>query len=174
MNANVIKLTNYSARRPSAEDGQEHRVLEAAILVSERAGTRLEGWMHAGPQSVVITTPDGGAVKARLAMAPPQFTEQTFPMSGVKINWATGTVSRGRNRVGLSRTELKLLSALVGAEGQAVSRRALVSAAWPRDSLSQRDSHLTVYMCLLRKRLATIGLGDAVRTERGVGYTLEL
>ena len=176
MNVDVIKLTNYSARRASERgvDAQDESVLEAALAVSERASARLEGWMHAGPQHVVITTRGGGAVRARLAMAPPQFTEQTFPMSGVKINWATGTITLGRNRVGLSRTELLLLSALVDADGKPLSRRALVAAAWPRERLSQRDSHLTVYMCLLRKRLSTIGLGDAVHTERGIGYRLEL
>jgi DNA-binding response OmpR family regulator len=174
VNADILKLTNYSARLASDEGPDEGRVLDAAIMVSERASARLEEWMHAGPQHVVITTRGGGAVRARLAMAQPQFTEQTFSMSGVKINWVTGTISRGRNRVGLSRTELRLLTALVDADGAPVSRRALVAAAWPRERLSERDSHLTVYMCVLRKRLSTIGLGDAVRTERGIGYRMDL
>lgn len=174
MNVDVIKFANYSAARSSREGDQDERVLEAAIVVSARASERLEGWMQAGSQRVVITTSGGAAVRARLAMAPAQFTEQTFPMSGLKINWATGTIARGRNRVGLSRTELRLLSALVDANGDPVSRRALVAAAWPRERLLERDSHLTVYMCVLRKRLSTIGLGDAVHTERGIGYRLEL
>ena len=39
---------------------------------------------------------------------------------------------------------------------------------------SERENALAVYVCTLRKRLAAIGLGQALQTVRGVGYRLVL
>jgi DNA-binding response OmpR family regulator len=175
MAVSVIKLTTFVARDvPGPEWGGE-RTISAALATTESAGARLEEWLHAGLDHVVITARGGGgAVRARLAISGEHLSEQRFETPGVSVNWATSTVTHKLNRVTLSRTEMRLLSALVGAEGAAVGRQELVSAGWPRATQRERDGHLSVYMCMLRKRLTGIGLGDAVRTARGFGYSLHL
>ena len=174
MPVGVIRLASYS-REAAHHEAAGERTISAALATSAKAGARLDEWMQAGLHQVVITARGGGgAVRARLAIGGAQAIEQRFATPGVSISWAMGTISNRANRAEVSRTELRLLGALVDAEGESVSRRDLVAAAWPRDGFAERDSHLTVYMCLLRKRLTTIGLGDAIRTERGTGYRLSL
>jgi DNA-binding response OmpR family regulator len=175
MGVGVIKLTTFVAREVPESQRVGERTIAAALATSERAGARLEQWLHEGFTEVVITPRGGdGAVRARIAISGEHLTEQRFGTPGVSVNWATSTITHRLNRVTLSRTEMRLLSALVGAQGEPVARSELISAAWPRATQQERDGHLSVYMCMLRKRLTGIGLGDAVRTERGIGYSLHL
>lgn len=175
MAAGVIRLTTYVGRDLPDTQRPGERTIAAALATTERAGARLEEWLHAGRGDVVITARGGGAaVRARLTIVGEHLVEQRFETPGVTVNWATSTVTHRLNRVALSRTEMRLLSALVDAEGEPVKRSELVAAAWPRADANERYGHLSVYMCMLRKRLTDIGLGDAVRTERGIGYSLHL
>lgn len=79
----------------------------------------------------------------------------------------------GGGRVELTRKEGLLLAALIRAGGAVVERRALLAALWD-DAEFVDDNTLTVNVNRLRRRLAELGLGDAVRTVRGEGYRLEV
>jgi DNA-binding response OmpR family regulator len=74
----------------------------------------------------------------------------------------------------LSRTELRLLAALLEGEGQVMSRADLIRRVWPGDELelADRENALGVYVCSLRKRLSMIGVGSALVTVRYVGYLI--
>ena len=50
----------------------------------------------------------------------------------------------------------------------------MIARTWPRDPLvtPERENALGVYVYTLRKRLAAIGFGDALRTVRGIGYRI--
>ena len=74
--------------------------------------------------------------------------------------------------VELSRTEGQLLEALLRAAGKVVRRDTLLAALWD-DAEFVDDNTLTVNVNRLRKKLADLGLEDAVRTVRGEGYRLE-
>lgn len=74
--------------------------------------------------------------------------------------------------VELSRTEGQLLEALLRAGGRVVRRDTLLAALWD-DADFVDDNTLTVNVNRLRRKLAEIGLEDAVRTVRGEGYRLE-
>ena len=74
--------------------------------------------------------------------------------------------------VELSRTEGQLLEALLRAAGKVVRRDALLAALWD-DAEFVDDNTLTVNVNRLRRKLADLGLEDAVRTVRGEGYRLE-
>ena len=175
MPTSVTRLGAYTPATSAPDAEAAERTIAVAIGTTARAGARLEEWIHAGVHEVVITTRDGsGAIRARLDLTPERASDRQFATPGVSVDWATRTITYKRHRAGLSHTETRLLSALAAAEGRPVSRRALIAAAWPRESVRARDSHLTVYMCLLRKRLTSIGLGRAVRTDRGRGYSLSL
>lgn len=74
--------------------------------------------------------------------------------------------------VELSRTEGQLLEALLRAGGRVVRRDTLLAALWD-DAEFVDDNTLTVNVNRLRRKLADLGLEDAVRTVRGEGYRLE-
>ena len=74
--------------------------------------------------------------------------------------------------VELSRTEGQLLEALLRAGGRVVRRDTLLAALWD-DAEFVDDNTLTVNVNRLRKKLAELGLEDAVCTVRGEGYRLE-
>ena len=80
------------------------------------------------------------------------------------------------NRVRLSRTELRLLEALLRGDGATVTRLQLIERVSAGSSLrrSERENALTVYVCMLRKRLSAIGLRNALHTVRRPGYRLNL
>lgn len=71
----------------------------------------------------------------------------------------------------LTQREYTLLYHLLAARGQSVSATLLLSSIWPSGAVRNRAS-LEVHVCLLRKKLARIGLADAIRTIRGYGYAL--
>lgn len=75
----------------------------------------------------------------------------------------------GQRRVDLSRNEGQLLAALLTARGAVVTRETLLEALWD-DAEFVDDNTLTVNVTRLRRKLADIGLGEAVRTVRGEGY----
>lgn len=80
-------------------------------------------------------------------------------------------VEHGGQSVELSRNEGQLLEALLRADGRVVKREKLLAALWD-DAEFIDDNTLTVNVNRLRKRLADLGLEDAVRTVRGEGYML--
>lgn len=73
--------------------------------------------------------------------------------------------------VALTRTEMKILTQLMQANGNAVSRVALITELWgARSEVSDRtlDSHLRN----LRGKLAKAGAEDAIQTVHGVGVRM--
>ena len=56
-----------------------------------------------------------------------------------------------------------------------MSRAELIRRVWrddTRGTRAVRENNLVVYVCSLRKRLRSIGLGSALATVRGFGYQL--
>lgn len=76
-------------------------------------------------------------------------------------------------RAELSRNEGQLLASLLAARGTVVARETLLEALWD-DAEFVDDNTLTVNVTRLRRKLAEIGLGSAVRTVRGEGYRFEV
>ena len=64
------------------------------------------------------------------------------------------------------------LLCLAERHGEIVEREALLEALWD-DVDFVDDNTLTVNVARLRRRLAELGLGDAIETKRGLGYRLE-
>lgn len=73
--------------------------------------------------------------------------------------------------VELTRNEGHLLEVLLRADGKVVRREALLAALWD-DADFVDDNTLTVNVNRLRRKLADLGLPDALRTVRGAGYQL--
>lgn len=90
---------------------------------------------------------------------------------GLRLSLTKGTVSANRNMAELTRNELQILACLMEHSGQIVSRADLIDALWD-SQIYIDDNTLSVNMTRLRGKLAEIGLPDAIKTRRGMGYQL--
>ena len=89
----------------------------------------------------------------------------------LRLSLTKGAVSSGGKAVELSRNELQILACLMVHTGQIVSRADLIDALWD-SQIYIDDNTLSVNMTRLRGKLAQIGLPDAIKTRRGMGYQL--
>ena len=100
-------------------------------------------------------------------------SEQTdlLEAGGLRLSLTKGVVSSGEKAVELSRNELQILACLMVHTGQIVSRADLIDALWD-NQIYIDDNTLSVNMTRLRGKLEEIGLPDAIKTRRGMGYQL--
>ena len=89
----------------------------------------------------------------------------------LRLSLTKGSVSSGEKAAELSRNELQILACLMAHAGQIVSRTDLIDALWD-NQIYIDDNTLSVNMTRLRGKLAEIGLPDAIKTRRGMGYQL--
>lgn len=82
-------------------------------------------------------------------------------------------ISRGGVELELTPKEFRLLCCLAERAGTIVNREELLEALWD-DIDFVDDNTLTVNVTRLRRRLAELGLPDAIETKRGQGYRLAL
>jgi DNA-binding response OmpR family regulator len=153
--------------------------LEARIDASTAASARILKALHSGCGTFVLSAVDGQmSARIRLTIVKAGAAETLYRLgqARVAIDWSQATVANGSRRVALSRTELRLLAALLDGEGQPVSRSTLIGRVWANDDRMDvdRENTLGVYVHSLRKRLASIGAGNALQTVRGVGYRMAL
>lgn len=90
---------------------------------------------------------------------------------GLCLNPTKGAVSANGKTAELTRNEIQILACLMAHAGQIVSRADLIDTLWD-NRIYIDDNTLSVNMTRLRGKLAEIGLPDAVRTRRGMGYQL--
>ena len=89
----------------------------------------------------------------------------------LRLSRTKGSVSSGGKAAELSRNELQILACLMTHAGQIVSRADLIDVLWD-NQIYIDDNTLSVNMTRLRGKLAEIGLPDAIKTRRGMGYQL--
>ena len=90
---------------------------------------------------------------------------------GLRLSLTKGVVSANGKTAELTRNELQILACLIARMGQIVSRADLIDALWD-NQIYIDDNTLSVNMTRLRGKLAEIGLPDAIKTRRGMGYQL--
>jgi two-component system OmpR family response regulator len=93
------------------------------------------------------------------------------PSGGLTLDPAAHAITSGDERVSLTPTEFRLLTALVAQPGKVVRRGALVAAGWP-DGAIVHDNTLDAYLARIRRKLRAAGAAEAILTLRGVGYEL--
>jgi len=163
-------LVRPSPRAPLSES------LAAELQMSQRSGERLQQHVSHDGDEFVLSSADGQlSVRLRLSLQR-ESLEPRVGDASVLIDWSQSTVARGRRRVALSRTELRLLAALLEDGGAPVTRSVIIGRVWPDSALTtaQRENALAVYVCTLRKRLSAVGLASALQTVRGTGYRFVL
>ena len=91
--------------------------------------------------------------------------------AGLCLSLTKGTVSASGQTAELTRNELQILACLMAHAGQIVSRADLIETLWD-NQIYIDDNTLSVNMPRLRTKLPEIGLPDAIKTRRGMGYQL--
>lgn len=90
---------------------------------------------------------------------------------GLCLSLTKGVVSAKGKTAELTRNELQILACLMACPGQIVSRGDLIDTLWD-NQIYIDDNTLSVNMTRLRGKLAALGLPDAIKTRRGMGYQL--
>jgi two-component system response regulator MprA len=72
----------------------------------------------------------------------------------------------------LTPTEFRLLAALAGRSGKALSRQELIRTAWPLGAIVQ-DNTLDVYVARIRRKLRRMPAAPTIKTVHGLGYRLQ-
>ena len=90
---------------------------------------------------------------------------------GLCLSLTKGVVSANGKTAELTRNELQILACLMACPGQIVSRGDLIETLWD-NQIYIDDNTLSVNMTRLRGKLAALGLSDAIKTRRGMGYQL--
>lgn len=97
--------------------------------------------------------------------------ERTLSVNGLKLDVEQLKITLHDNQIELSHTEAKILDELMNRSGYVVSRDRLLEKIWD-DQAFVDDNTLNVYITRVRKKLACLGIVDAVQTVRGQGYRL--
>lgn len=98
-------------------------------------------------------------------------TRRQLETDGLKLDLAKGTVTANYKTVELSRNELNILANLMAHPGRIVSRADLIDALWD-SQIYIDDNTLSVNVTRLRSKLESLGLENAIKTRRGMGYQL--
>ena len=99
-------------------------------------------------------------------------TGKVLECSGAVLDLNAGTLSYGSELVQLSKNELRILQALMEKHGSVVTRDELMLRLWQTDSFVDENT-LTVNVTRLRRRLEGIGLGELIKTRKGLGYVID-
>jgi DNA-binding response OmpR family regulator len=142
--------------------------LPVRLSTTERGQARLLDILAGGEPEVIVAAVDGSlSVRATLART----DRLEFTYGNLSIDWSRGSVASAVGSVTLSRTELRLLGALLEQKGAAVDYAHLMRCACPDATVEPQNSKvLKAYVHSLRQRLAVIGAGSALVSVRGVGY----
>lgn len=171
-NASRSSIQSLNGYAPRLLRSDPEKRLSATLTMADVASQRLLSALADGTSEFRLSAADGSLmIRLKVAISSAHAAEEHVK-DGVFVDWSRSTVCNGPNRVRLSRTELRLLEALLRANGATVPRLQLIERVWAGSALrrSERENALTVYICTLRKRLRGIGLTSTLQTVRRTGY----
>jgi len=96
----------------------------------------------------------------------------TLQVSDLTLDPATREITRGNDKLAITRTEFKLLEFLMRRAGRVVPRSTLIEAVWGFDGEIEENT-LDAFVHLLRSKLEAGGRARLIRTVRGIGYCLQ-
>lgn len=109
-------------------------------------------------------------VNAILRRQGAQVDELSF--SGTSLDLASAELVCGGRSAHLSAREFELARCLFSAGGRIVGKETLLVKVWGWES-DAVDNNVEVYVGFLRKKLAAIGSGVKIKSQRSLGYHLE-
>jgi DNA-binding response OmpR family regulator len=97
--------------------------------------------------------------------------EPVLQVGDLVLDPATREVTRGQQRIALTRTEYNLLERLIHRAGRLVSRQFLIESVWGFDRDIETNT-LDAFLHLLREKIDGPGMPKLIHTVRGVGYAV--
>lgn len=91
---------------------------------------------------------------------------------GLVLNLSDATVTCGDQKQELTKNEFRILQTLMENAGKIISRDTIIERLWESDAFID-DNTLTVNVGRLRKKLELLGMGELVKTKKGIGYMIE-
>lgn len=98
--------------------------------------------------------------------------EPALTAHGAVLDMNAGVLEYEGEHIPLTKNELRILQSLLEKRGKVVSRDDLMMRLWQTDSFVDENT-LTVNVTRLRRKLDAVGLGDFVKTRKGLGYTID-
>lgn len=99
-------------------------------------------------------------------------TANVMEYHGAVLNLNDATMVNQGQKLELTKNEFRILQMLLENGGRIVSRDSIITRLWESDEFID-DNTLTVNIARLRKKLEQIGLGQMIRTKKGIGYMVE-
>jgi two-component system response regulator TctD len=100
----------------------------------------------------------------------PRIVESRMLLGPLEIRVASRIVIAGGQEIPLTAREFDILEVLARHRGEVVTRSNLLIAVWGDDKSAGES--LDVLLARLRRKLAAAGALDAIRTHRGVGFSI--
>ncbi|MBQ7849740.1 MAG: response regulator transcription factor [Clostridia bacterium] len=101
------------------------------------------------------------------------FTPDTLQVGNLCLDQHQAQIFCQGEPLALSRLEYQMLSLFMLHPGMSFSAEHLLEQIWGMDS-SAEVSSVWVYISYLRKKLSACGASAAIRSKRGIGYSLEV
>jgi two-component system response regulator MprA len=98
--------------------------------------------------------------------------EGVVEVDGLRLDPVAHSITVRNETAPLTPTEFRLLARLLARPGEAVRRRDLVRAGWPRGAFV-RENTLDAYIARLRRKLRSLPGAPSIATVHGVGYRFE-
>ena len=145
------------------------------IIISalNEEGEQIRG-MELGADDYVTKPFSIGVLMAKISAVLRRTESQSSVLSAGSLSVSEDTMNlhyRGA-ACALTKNEYKVLRLLIKHAGQIVTREQILEELWD-DAAFVDDNTLTVNMSRLKKKLAELGLENAIVTKRGVGYVLD-
>lgn len=99
-------------------------------------------------------------------------TDNLHTYGDLTLNPHTLYLACGKKSFTLTLKESQILGILMGANGNVISKNTIIERVWGFDSEAQ-DSHVEVYISLIRKKLKVFNTETTIKTIRGLGYALQ-
>jgi two-component system response regulator MprA len=110
----------------------------------------------------------------RAAASPTDLTStQELQVADLRLDLAARRAWRGKDEIGLSRTEFDLLELLMRNEGVVLLHSTIYERIWNYD-FGPDSKNLTVYISYLRRKIDADHPLKLIHTVRGVGYTVRV
>lgn len=170
--ATSAQSTARAMQRPSST-ATATATVPVRLLASATVSRRLLDLVATADVEVLVSVV-GGALTVRARLTADDIAAPHFAYGRLSVDWTRGRISGDRGSASVSRTELRLLGVLLDGAGEPIAREPLIRSTWPDAGARQSSSLLAVYIHILRRHLAAVGLAGALETVRGLGYRLRL
>jgi len=152
--------------------------IDTPILMLTALGTvdHRVGGLDAGADDYLTKPFAFGELLARLralARRPAQQETRRLVAGDIELDEQRHVVRVGDHAVDLSAREFALLTYFIRNAGQVVTRRQILDAVWGAEP-DVYSNVVDLYVHYLRRKLGQVSRGDALRTVRGVGYSLRV